>query len=352
MNLIDVLKRNEELVLWNRFRIHRNKPDFRKHVLEGYNNPEFLNVEELGEDYPGKTIYLADEQGGNMGFFAELGVSLIKLYFADHRGFTPYVSWGKEFLYYDPNYNSDDDNMFLEFFDQVSEVKGVSNAAHLVRSHYTHYEWVKKRFNVVSYEVSEEYVDAMASMMKKYVRYNFKTSNYLKTEFVRLLGSEDAGRYTIGVHYRGTDFKRGYNNHPVMVETSQLISEVHQLLDSDVKYKQIFLATDDDEAVDVFRSEFGNKVYLFSDVYRDEGGDESIAFSMSDRENHKYKLCLEVLRDQYTLTGCDALVCGYSNVTFLARIMRKAWYDDYFKEFRLIDNGINHNGKSFSASLH
>lgn len=103
MSLINILRKSEKLVFWNRCRIHRNDPEFRKMVLEGYHNPDFLKMHTFGNDYKGKTVYLVDEQGSGVGFFAELGVTLIKLYFADERNFTPYVHWGKDYLYYEPD---------------------------------------------------------------------------------------------------------------------------------------------------------------------------------------------------------------------------------------------------------
>ena len=101
-----------------------------------------------------------------------------------------------------------------------------------------------------------------------------------------------------------------------------------------------------------FREKFGDLVKIYDDTFRDDGGDDSIAFSESDREHHKYLLGLEVLRDQYTLTNCDGLVCGYSNVTFLARIMRKAWHEQAFDDYVLINNGIYHNNNNFWESGH
>ena len=344
------LQKNEKLVLWNRFRIHRNKTDFRRFVLDGYKNPDYVYMEHRGDEYVGKTIYLADEMGsGLMGFFAELGVTLIKLYYADHRGFVPYVSWGDKYLYYEPNGVDGEKNAFLHYFMPVSEIKGIDNASHLVLSDDTHYDWVKAQFNAVSYDVSDEYVDAMADMVRKYIDYNDRTKQYLLEQFQTLVGDKK----TIGVHYRGTDFKKAYNNHPVAVRLEQAIEKTRSLLEQNNSYyEQVFLATDDEEAVRAFKDAFGDKLCSYSDVYREDGGDESVAFSTDSREHHKYHLGLEVLRDQYTLTNCDAFICGYSNVSFMTRIMRKAWHPEYFKDYILINNGINHNDNSFSNSKH
>ena len=337
----------DKLKFWNRCRIHRKEPEFLEHVLDAYRNPDYLHLYTYGDDYKGETIYLVDEQGNGVGFFAELGVTLIKLYFADERGFTPYVHWGKNYLYYEQGGINGEENAFLYYFMQASHVKKIDKARHLVKSEMRHYEQVKALFGAVSYEVSEEYVDAMAQMMKKYIRYNEKTEKYLKQHREELLGDKK----TLGVHYRGTDFRKQYNNHPVAVQVEQTIEAVKKLFDKK-GYEQIFLATDENEAVRRFKEVFGDRVKFYQDTYRDEGGDDSIAFSKSDRAHHKYLLGLEVLRDEYTLVCCDGLVCGYSNVTFIARIMRRGWLEKDYQDYVLIDNGIYHNNNNFWESGH
>lgn len=347
MDLVKLLAKNEKLKFWNRCRIHRNEPAFREHVIEAYQSSDYLHLNTYGDEYKGETIYLVDEQGGGVGFFAELGVTLIKLYFADERGFTPYIHWGKNYLYYEPDGIEGEDNAFLYYFAPASHVKNIKKARHVVKSEMRHYEQVKSLFGAVSYDVSEEYVDAMAEMLKKYIRYNDRTKDFLEKQRNALLGD----KRTLAVHYRGTDFRKQYNNHPVAVRIEQTIEETQKLLDTG-RYEQIFLATDENAAVRKFREIFGSKVKVYQDTFRDEGGDESIAFSSSERKNHKYLLGLEVLRDQYTLTCCEGLVCGYSNVTFLARVMRRGWMNRDYQDYVLINNGIYHNNNNFWESGH
>lgn len=347
MRLTEILAQNETLKFWNRCRIHRNEEAFREHVLEGYQNPDYLHLHTYGNDYKGETIYLVDEQGGGVGFFAELGVTLIKLYFADERGFTPYIHWGEKYLYYEPEGIKGENNAFLYYFAPASHVKSVKNARHVVLSEMRHYEQVKSLFGAVSYEVSEKYVDAMAEMLEKYIRYNDRTREYLEIQHQQLLGNKK----TLAVHYRGTDFRKQYNNHPVAVRIEQTIEETEKLLETG-RYEQIFLATDEDTAVKKFKEHFGERIKVYQDTFRSEGEDESIAFSKSQRHEHRYLLGLEVLRDQYTLTHCEGLVCGYSNVTFLARIMRKGWIHKDYQDYILINNGIYHNQNNFWQSGH
>ncbi len=345
MSFMDLLRRSEKLVYWNRCRLHRNDPEFRRMVLEGYQNPDFIEMHTYGEEYKGQTVYLIEERGAGVGFFAEFGVVLIELYYAYERGFTPYVRWGENYLYYEPDGIEGEKNAFLYFFQPVSRVSGVEHARHVVHTQESHYVQVKAQFGAVSYDVSDEYIDAMALMVKKYIHYNAHTQEYLEREYRELLGDGKV----LGVHFRGTDFRKGYNNHPIPVQIEQEIEKVQELLDG-AGYDKIFLATDEQAAVERFREAFGDRVCVYEDTFRDNGTDESIAFSEADRARHHYCLAREVLRDQYTLTRCDGLVCGYSNVTFIARVMRRAWFGGEWEDFVLIDNGLYHNDNAFSQS--
>ena len=345
MGLMDLLRKSEKLVYWNRCRIHRNNPEFRRMLLEGYQNPDFIEMHTYGRDYEGETIYLIEERGAGVGFFAEFGVTLIELYFAYERGFVPYVRWGEDYLYYEPEGVDGEKNAFLYFFKPVSEVAGIEHACHVVNTQESHYVQVKAQFDAVSYDVSDEYIDAMALMVKKYIHYNEHTQAYLEREYYSLLGQGKV----LGVHFRGTDFRKGYNNHPIPVQIEQEIEKVRELVGRS-DYDRIFLATDEQAAVERFKEAFGDKIHVYEDTFRDNGTDESIAFSEGNRDKHHYHLAREVLRDQYTLTQCDGLVCGYSNVTFIARVMRRAWFENEWEDFELIDNGLYHNQNNFSQS--
>lgn len=314
-------------------------------VLEGWHSPDFLEFRHFGDEYKGCTVYQIEETGNGIGFFAELGMTLIKLYFADERGFVPHVCWGDRYVYYEPNGIRGEKNAFLHYFQPVSEIVSIEHAAHVVSQQPWHCEQVKALYGAVSYDVSQAYIDAMADMLRKYIRYNDETKVYLEDAYRSLLGSAK----TLAVHYRGTDFHKGYNNHPVPVQVEQEICKVREFMQSK-DYQQIFLATDENAVVESFRQEFGEAVRVYGDTYRDDGSGESIAFSKSDRKDHHYRLGLEVLRDQYTLTHCQGIVCGYSNITFLARVMRRAWFDCDWEDYCLIDNGLFHNNNSFSES--
>ena len=176
--LLDILKKNEKLVLFNRCRLYCKEADFRDLVIRGYHNPSVLEIVQKGNDYKGEIIYMADETGCGVGFFAELGMTLIKLHFADDRGLTPFVYWGSNYVYYEPNGINGEKNAFLHYFEPVSHIESVENANFVVYQKPWHCNQVKSIYNAVSDDVSQEYVDAMARMLKKYIKYNELTEAY------------------------------------------------------------------------------------------------------------------------------------------------------------------------------
>lgn len=340
-------KKNGMLAYLQKCRMHRKEEDFRRFVIEGYQNPNVLEICKYGDEYRGQIIYHIGAFGHAVGFFAEFLYTLIRLYFAEDRGFTPFVNWDEEFLYFEGKGIDGEYNAFLYYFDPVSDVKSIESAAHVLHSADCHVHQVQDCLNTHGYMVSEEYMDSLSRMIRKYIRYNKKTLAYLERGYETLIGNKKA----LAVHFRGTDYRRQYNNHPVFVTIEKEIETVRELLTAK-DYEVIFLATDEKEALAVFRREFGDMVKAFDDVWRAEEGDESVAYSSSDRENHHYLLGLEVLRDEYMLTRCDGLVCGISNLTLSARMMRKAWYEKEYDDLVILDYNLCHNDRQFCNAKH
>lgn len=165
---------------------------------------------------------------------------------------------------------------------------------------------------------------------------------YISAEIENLIKRkmELKGKKILGVHARGTDFKRNYNGHPIAVTAQEYLAEAKNLVETG-EYDRIFLATDDTNAVRLFRNEFGSKILYYDDVTRGEGN-ETVMKSDSTRDDHHYKLGLEVLRDMYTLASCDGLVAGLSQVSFAARIQKFSWNQQYV-DLKILDKGINYH---------
>lgn len=347
MKIKDKIRESEMLAFLHQCRIKRGDVDFRKLVMEGYHNPNFLELHSYGNEYRGRVVYHIGAFGCSVGFFAEFLYTLIRLYYATDRGFVPYVYWGNDFLYYEPDGVEKEHNAFQYYFEPVSEVTCIDHAAHVLDATDYHIHDVQDQLNTHGYAVTDEYMDALSDMIKKYIRYNQRTKEYLEDGYDTLIGDKKA----LAVHFRGTDYRRQYNNHPVFVTIEQEIKKVQELFATG-KYDVIFLATDEQEAVEAFRNEFGDIVKIFEDTWRAEDGDESVAYSHADREHHHYLLGMEVVRDQYMLTRCDGLICGISNLTLSARMMRKAWYDKSYDDLVILNHELCHNDRQFCDETH
>lgn len=340
-------KKSDMLTFFQQCRIHRREEEFRRLVINGYQNPNVLELQSYGDEYRGQITYHIGEYGRSVGFFAEFLYMLIRLYYASERGLVPYIHWGKDFLYFEPEGGDKNNNAFLYYFEPVSEVLSINHAAHVLHAEYYHIHEVQNCLNTHGYAVSDEYMESLSNMVKRYIRYNKKTLEYLESGYEMLIGDKKA----LAVHFRGTDYRRQYNNHPVFVTIEQEIEKVHEVLSTN-KYEAIFLATDEQDAVNIFRKEFGDMVKVFEDTWRADSGDESVAYSRANREKHHYLLGLEVLRDEYMLTRCAGLVCGVSNLTLAARMMRTAWYDKEYEDLVVLNNDLCHNDRQFSDAKH
>ena len=330
----------------NRCRIHRKEEEFTDFVLNGYQSPSYLKISEFGDEYPGQMIYRINEFGCSNGFFSEFLFVLKKLLFSEARGFIPTVYWGEEFLYYEPQGINGQVNAFRHYFKQISDIEDTSKASFVITADDSHLDWVYNKYGCRAYEYPDEHIDRLAKMAGKYIAYNDDLKKELANEYDRIM----AGKKVLAVHFRGTDYRRGYNNHPVFVTAEEEIEEAKKIFD-EKGYELLFLATDENEAVDLFKEAFGDRLRFFEDVKRGSEKDDSVAFSLKEPGN-RYRLGYEVIRDQYFLTRAHGLVCGISNLTVASRVLKKAWYDTGYEDLMVIEHGFNRNKNSFSKAKH
>lgn len=311
--------------------------------LEREVNPLLLEFKQNGSGVPDKKVMLIRENGKGWGFFAEVRAMLAKMVFAERFGLMPYVEWGSAFLYTEKQSVNGTQNAFEYYFRQPNGMtkQDVLESSYVTESKSAQGVVIEREFKRDTYEMTAEYQSKLAEMYRKYIRLNEKTEKMIQNDLKDIF---DDGKI-LGVHFRGTDYKAGYQNHPVAVQIEQTIAQVKNCLEENT-FQKIFLATDEKNAVERFEREFPGKVFYFQDVYRGEGN-TSIAFSRSDRPEHHYRLGYEVLRDMYALAACDGLVAGLSQVVNCARIVKKSSGKEY-DTLCIINNGINVNGKQFA----
>lgn len=316
-----------------------NEKEFREYIAL-YNSPlspQIMINEDRKEN--GRTVYLIREEGKGYGFFAEMEALLAKLIYADYLGLIPYVWFGPNFAFSEDNIERV--NAFEYYFEQVSSVKKVADERNVVRATFLHGKMIRTKLDGNNYEKSEIYEKEIVKAWKKYIKIKPEFVKQFNQDMLKLFDNQKA----LSVHYRGTDYKMHYNKHPKEVELEQLIEEIDNALNR-IDYPNIFLATDDNQCIDLMQKRYGKRIKFYENTYRSDGGVTSIIFSDNLRDNHKFNLGLEVLRDMYTMSRADGLICGLSNVPTAARWCKKALGENY-NYYKQINNGIYENDNSF-----
>lgn len=332
--------------------------------LRGLKNKEFvmdvlrmnecdmiLNFKRYGDLHPDKNIYYIYNDSDVRGFFSLFFLVLDALVIAEKYGLTPVVEFGEHTLYYQNTEINGSRNPFEYYFEPVSEVSpqdiGQSARVLLYKDGHRNADY-NQAFSVASQMVSNEdtkdhYMVSRSKVCKKYMRMKPQVQGYIQENTENIL----RGDRVLGVHVRGTDFNNGYLNHAKAVTLEQYLDAAGAAMEGG-GFDSVFLATDEEKAIEAFQKRFGDKLRYYPDILRSTTG-EALHFSSNPRENHKYLLGLEVLRDTMTLAACDGLIAGFSNVSLAARIIKQS-HDQSFHYLRIINNGFNTTGNRFEKS--
>ena len=314
------------------------KNNLAQQIININRSPDNVFIHHFGEKNSNKIVYyiLFDEKARFNGFCSLYRLTLMYLAYAESRNFVPVVCYGPNTLYYDDSIKTSD-NAFEYFFNPVSSLKckDVLESKNVVFSKGAD----AGAFGTTNaYSVPDEELELLAKYRKKYIELN----STVKDLFWKEMESIISGRATLGVHVRATDFNKGYNRHPVVVTPEEYLEKTIEVYEKN-NYKKVFLATDDERIINLFSISFGEALVYYKDIYRSTDG-EAIHYGSqkAEREHHKYKLGLEIIKDFYTLGYCAGLIAGNSNVSMCARILKKS-LDEEYRTIDIIDKGTNHN---------
>lgn len=290
-----------------------------------------------------QNIYYIEINGGMAGFFALLRKTLDYLCYADELGMLPYINYTDDNLYSEKRRIRGTKNTFEYYFEQPCNVNYPIFPwnTNVIKSNRYNSDEIEIRYNKkqFSYIIEESYIDKMAYIYHKYITLSDYTEKYIR-HFVRIKLNH---KKTLGVHIRGTDFNKSFNNHPVPVTVEEYVEKIQAGI-TKYGYEQVFVATDDKRCLEKIRGKFKVPLVYYDDVVRSEN-DKSVAFSKNDRKNHRYLLGLEVLRDAYTLVACSGFVGCLSQIDICVQIIKKSKGKSY-QYLQIIDNGIFANEKN------
>lgn len=315
-------------------------------VSEFDENADYIQVKHNGRNDYGKIIYVIKEQSGVDGFGATAIYTIFYLLFAKQNGFEPVIRFSKDFTYFDEEKSKEIPNPWEYYFTINENSYDENEALNVCYCNYRHLCKIKEYYNLSPYKIENYSDESIVSVCSPIIREYLSLKPAIVNEASNLLKPvTERGGKILGVHFRGTDYKQGYNRHPVYVDENQTIEEIKRAIDTG-RFEAVFLATDDASMFDkVSESLEGIPVLAHPDVFRSDGN-QSVAFSNSSREYHHYLLGYEIARDIYSLSLCDGLVAGKSSVGFLGNLYKRSREEQY-EYMCIIDNGNNVNDNEY-----
>ena len=336
VKLKQCLRKNSKINFW--VELYKNRKDkmFQDYVT-AFGGSDSVWLSHPGTLYPEHLVYCITNHKGDMGFFGEVCRTLRRLAYAEIYHLTPVINWRQDCPYKENGIIHGTDNVFEFYFMPVSNInyKDIMRCKNLV--YYANAQAsALGGYTGGGYIEQEEMVLQFAKLYQKYFNLNQQTRSYIEENRNDKIG----GKKTLGVHIRGTDFKVGFNSHPVYIPPKDYLVKVKELFE-EYGCERVFLATDSVEAIKVFQDEFYDMLIFYEEIRRSDGK-KGLHCLDAGRKNHHYLLGLEVLRDAYTLAACDVLLAGMSNVSFGAQFIKMAEGKKYEK-VAIMNYGINHN---------
>lgn len=346
MGIKHFLQKHDAINYFQRVIRHSGDKLYREQVLNlGVESEDIFHIHHYGDLNQGKTIIL--KNSGLWGFFAEYRYMIEICFLADMFGFFPVFHFNDDFYYSSANavINGTSD-CFEHYFMQPCDIsyEDAMRSTAVVTATAQNCALARKMLfggnerDETCYVWDEKIFKKMSVYSKKYLRLNPILDETVHGEIDELLKK----RRTLGVHIRIRGFHdekgRAMDGHPVTAPLSDYIDAIRIGIEQH-NFEQIFIATGEDNVLDTLEKIFPGKLVYYRDVLRKPDGNTH--HIVSDRQNNKYRLGYEVLRDMLTLTKCDGLIAGLSQVAFSAMIKKYESGLDF--EFKKIFNlGINH----------
>lgn len=320
------------------YRLKKN-PLFREWYNDYYECHNIFKFQELGNLNQDKLIYIIKITDPTWGFFAAWKRVCIGLLVAERYKFIPVVDW-IDSLYYEPNGVNGIFNPFEYYFEPVSDISlDEANTSYNV----TFYGKNSNGIADTSYGADKKMIDDFVRVSKKYIRIKYDLYNDL-TEQIK---SFFRNRKILGIHVRGVEWGN-IKAHPIPVGLEDYADNADKAIEK-YGFEKIFLATDSEDTIAFFQKRYGDNLVFYNDSLRSGSGKKVLAIyddTIRREENH-YWLGYEVLRDMLTLSFCDGIIAGISNVSLAAEVFKKtrdeAWDYKYILKQELCKNGISVN---------
>lgn len=346
--IITKIAKHERIRFLAKFLKNFNNMEFIKDVNNLYNNRTLYKIVQKGDKEKGKVLYLINEKYAYYGFCAILREVIEGCMVADELGFYPVVSMTENSPYAEKKGFLGKDNPWECYFEQPAgiDMNTYNQGFRTTSMSRDDLAMLAERYNNDGYRLSKEYFEDTGKIWRKYIRIRKELELELQS---KIDGIFDKGVKILGVQARGTDFNKGYYNHPKPILPEDYFEQIDKIID---KYDFIFLATEDNNNLEKFITKYGKKLIYHKDVKRSSTFDNPIHVKDSnylEKDNPKYSLAKDVMIDMMSLSQCTGIITGMSQVSICARIWKYA-KREFFDDDVIMDKGI-FSDKRHSVSI-
>lgn len=267
-----------------------------------------------------KKFLIIQQEGSGRGLFSLLSSVVCYLDFAERNSLIPVVDFENyKTIYNEKSSIKNTRNSFEYYFNPVSsysldDVYGSGNFL------------ISGRGFPKGYDYTIANIPGLISVFDKYIRLRKEISDEIDS-FV----SEKFSAPVLGVHYRGREMRTA-PAHWYPPSSKQMIYAIEDSMKR-FDYKKIFVSSEDEALIRIIDNAFPGIVFYNENYYRSSGN----AYKEYPRDNHFYRLGLEVLMDMFSLSKCDSLISCSSNVAWFARFINNGQYKSHI----FINNGPN-----------
>lgn len=263
----------------------------------------------------------------DLGFFGLYNYVVDYMKKAISMNAEPVVDW----KYYPNNYISEDnlvgkENVWEYFFENPTgiSIDEVYRSKNVIMGGC---EWITSLGEVHSYDN----IKGSHEIIKKYVRLNEETKEYVKREYERL---NMASYRVLGVKCRGTDFVETKPKfHTIPPNVNQIVEKIQEVQDEWGGYEKVFVATEDENMFKELYKHYQEKMMFCETSTRIGSANGQWLNRVFDGETmigKKRQAMQEYLREIYLLARCDALIAPVIGGTLGAVRIKGGFENQYF----------------------
>jgi len=212
-----------------------------------------------GADNPDKVFYVYGMPDNVGGMWWHINKVLMHLGYAKDKGYIPVIDMKNFENQYIDKENVGSINVWEVFFDQPVgyTLEDIQKSKNIILSKHRSFPYKRYEMGQSKFYDNDERIQYFHELFKEYIHFNNKTLQYFDSLYQKLFGGKGK---ILGVLCRGTDYvlKRPVN-HPVQPRPEDVVKDAKQIMQSK-NCNYIFVATEDQDILNLFKREFGDKL--------------------------------------------------------------------------------------------